>query len=314
MSKEKEKTEVIPTCGIIMPISSIDNCPPEHWAEVLGILKDVCEAKGFNANLVSDGNDVSVIQKRIVENVYSSDIVICDVSCKNANVMFELGMRLAFDKPTIIIKDNITDYSFDTGVIEHIEYPRDLRFNKINIFKELLGKKLVATFDKSKDPKYSTFLQNFGSYKIAHLNEIPISSEEYIVKAIDELKSEVRNIRNMSDQRVVRNISYHNPNILSVRNGKVNVNKYIDELKAYQWIEKEVEMYFKSRIDPGVPFDPSLVISEIVKSIEDNPNAPPDFNYEQIKKIVKDRVMLLWNPKNDYLNVKINDFKKSKTL
>jgi hypothetical protein len=53
------------------------------------------------------------------------------VSGKNPNVMFELGIRLAFDKATIIIKDDKTDYSFDTSVIQHIPYPRDLRHNQI---------------------------------------------------------------------------------------------------------------------------------------------------------------------------------------
>jgi hypothetical protein len=62
--------------------------------------------------------------------------VIGDVSCKNPNVMFELGMRLAFDKPTIIIKDDQTSYSFDISPIQNLEYPRDLRFNKIIDFKE----------------------------------------------------------------------------------------------------------------------------------------------------------------------------------
>jgi len=282
MSKEKEKTEVIPTCGIIMPISSIDNCPSEHWADVLGIIKDVCEANGFISDLVSDGHDVSVIQKRIVENVYSSDIVICDVSCKNANVMFELGMRLAFDKPTIIIKDDITGYSFDTGVIEHIEYPRDLRFNKINIFKELLGKKLVATFEKSKDPNYSTFLKNFGSYKIAHLNEISISPEDYIVKAIDELKREVRTIRN---------VSVHNPNVSS--NLKINSNKFFGykDLTISEWIQNEINDYFK-KINPSAPYDIETVVSDILKSIEENPLAPPFLSSTITEKLIRDRVLL----------------------
>ena len=282
-AKATEEENKRPTCGIIMPISSIDNCPPEHWADVLGILKDVCEAKGFNANLVSDGNDVSVIQKRIVENVYSSDIVICDVSCKNANVMFELGMRLAFDKPTIIIKDNITDYSFDTGVIEHIEYPRDLRFNKINTFKELLGKKLLGTYDKSKDPKYSTFLQNFGSYKIAHLNEIQISSEEYIVKAIDELKREVRTIRN---------VSVHSPKLISNLTRKSNYYYGHKDITVNDWIENEVDEYFKN-INPRAPIDTDSVVSEIVKSIEENPFAPPILNKAQTEKLVRERVLLV---------------------
>lgn len=142
-----------PRCGIIMPISLIDGCGPEHWLEILSILKEAANDAGFEPNLVSDADDIGIIQKRIIQNVYNNDIIICDVSCKNPNVMFELGMRLAFDKATVIIKDDKTDYSFDTGVIEHLGYPRDLRFHKILEFKENLKKKLTSTFEKSKsDP------------------------------------------------------------------------------------------------------------------------------------------------------------------
>jgi len=42
-------------------------------------------------------------------------MIVCDISGRNPNVMFELGLRLAFDKPAIIIKDEITPYSFDTS-------------------------------------------------------------------------------------------------------------------------------------------------------------------------------------------------------
>lgn len=194
-----KKIPIAPTCGIIMPISAIDNCSTEHWINVLDILKDICANAGFVPKLVSDADDVGVIHKRIIENIYSSDIVICDVSCKNANVMFELGMRLAFDKPTIIIKDDLTGYSFDTSLIEHIDYPRDLRFNIIVTFKETLKKRLIATYDKAtNDPGYSTFLKNFGQYKIAHLENKEVSQDTFILKAIEELKDEMRIIRNNS--------------------------------------------------------------------------------------------------------------------
>jgi hypothetical protein len=186
-----------PVCGIIMPISSIDGCTPEHWSEVLNILRDVIGEAGFEANLVSDADDSGIIQKRIIQNVYSNDLVVCDVSGKNPNVMFELGMRLAFDKPTIIIKDDKTEYSFDTAVIEHLTYPRDLRFGRIVLFKDGLAKKLQATHEKSKkDPHYSTFLKNFGEYKVAHLNEKELTADRYIIESIDGLRREVSMLRN----------------------------------------------------------------------------------------------------------------------
>ncbi|MRG46951.1 RNA helicase [Chitinophaga sp. SYP-B3965] len=198
-----KKIPVQPTCGIIMPMSAIDGCGTEHWANVLEILKDICTDAGFVPNLVSEADDVGVIHKRIIENIYSSDIVVCDVSCKNANVMFELGMRLAFDKPTVIIKDDLTGYSFDTSLIEHIDYPRDLRFNLILNFKETLKKRLIATHEKAtNDPDYTTFLKNFGQYKIAHLENKVVTSDAFILKALEELKYEMRIIRYNSAQRI----------------------------------------------------------------------------------------------------------------
>ena len=129
-SSDESSTNLL--CGIIMPISPIDGCTAEHWAEVKEIIKDEVESivdLKFTAKLVSDADDIGVIQKRIVQGVYNSDKIVCDVSAKNSNLLFELGMRLAFDKPTVIIKDDKTDYSFDTSIIEHLAYPRDLRFS-----------------------------------------------------------------------------------------------------------------------------------------------------------------------------------------
>src|SRR5687768_15211124 len=103
------------TCGIIMPISGNDSYSAAHWADVKFLLSEVITTAGFEPSLVSDADEVGIIQNRIVSNIYNNPIVICDVSSKNPNVMFELGLRLAFDKATIIIKDNVTSYNFDTS-------------------------------------------------------------------------------------------------------------------------------------------------------------------------------------------------------
>lgn len=139
-------------CGLIMPISPIDGCSEEHWQEIRTILQEALSDTDFAVELVSDSNEIGIIQKRIVQNIHDNDIVICDVSAKNPNVMFELGMRLAFDKPAIIIKDDKTNYSFDTSPIEHLEYPRDLHYPSIQAFKAKLREKVIATHEASKKP------------------------------------------------------------------------------------------------------------------------------------------------------------------
>lgn len=184
-----------PTCGIIMPISSIDNCSETHWKEVKGIITDAVEAAGFDAQLVSEANDSGIIQKRIVQNLYKNDIVICDVSCKNPNVMFELGMRLAFDKPTIIVMDNMTKYSFDTAPIEHLGYPRDLSYYQILDFKKTLTEKIKGTVDAAKQPDYTTFLKNFGEFQVATIENKKGSLDEVVLSRLDDMTRQISEIR-----------------------------------------------------------------------------------------------------------------------
>lgn len=194
-TNKMKKNIVKPHCGIVMPISSIDGCDESHWAEVLDIITESIENAGFEGSLVSSADDVGIIQKRIIQNLYENPIVVCDVSGKNPNVMFELGMRLAFDKPTIIIKDDKTSYSFDTSPIEHIEYPRDLRFSKIVEFKDKLTEKISNTHEKAKnDANFTTFLKHFGEFKVAKIDKKEVSGQEVILEELRDLRYSLRRL------------------------------------------------------------------------------------------------------------------------
>jgi hypothetical protein len=181
-----------PICGIVMPISAIDGCVESHWLEVREILASAIDDAGFDGNIVSDADDVGIIHKRIIQNLYDNPLVVCDVSGKNPNVMFELGLRLAFDKPTIIVKDDKTPFSFDTSAIEHLEYPRDLRFTRIIEFKQKLTEKLVATYKKATtDPQYTTFLKHFGEFTVAKIDKKEIPGQEYIIDELRHLRTAI---------------------------------------------------------------------------------------------------------------------------
>lgn len=179
-------------CGYVMPISDTTDYRGGHWDDVKSMLDEVTSNIGFKeSRIVSTGLDVSTIHKRIVNNIYNDDIIICDVSSRNPNVMFELGMRIAFDKPVIIIKDNITQYCFDSGTIEHIEYPKDMRYSEIEKFKGLLRIKIEKTIEHHKsNPDESPILHSFGSFSAVKPN-IPEMSES------DEFRSELQEIKSL---------------------------------------------------------------------------------------------------------------------
>ena len=135
-----------PVCAIVLPGWSIDGCSGTHWAEVLEILRTAAESAGFQADLVRTAHQAGAIEKRIIQHRDDNSIAVFDLSGKDPDVMFELGLRLALDKPTIIIKDDRTSYLFDIDGIEHLEYPRDLHKDAMAEFQTKLAESLEFTY------------------------------------------------------------------------------------------------------------------------------------------------------------------------
>lgn len=165
--------------------------------------------------------------------------------------MFELGIRLAFDKPTIIIKDDKTDYTFDTSIIEHLGYPRDLRFSKILSFKENLKKKIQGTYEKAtKDPNYSTFLKNFGEYKVAQLAEKEVTSDRFILSALEELKHEIYQVkRNQAAQLERKPIKTSSKIIEKTPEAIATVSQYIDKFITEKGLSGRTEIFINSDLE-----------------------------------------------------------------
>lgn len=189
-------------CGVVMPISPMKDRTAEHWGEVLAIITEAVEKRGYTARLVSDSSVSSVIQGRIVGNLYHDPVVVVDVSAHNANVMFELGLRLAFDKPTVIIKDTETDYKFDIGPLEHLSYPLSLNYAKILKFKEDLADKVETAASRTS----KTYLEHFGPYQVASIEVEKASRDDLIMQEVRALRSFIANSQQLRTRRVNVNV------------------------------------------------------------------------------------------------------------
>lgn len=245
-------------CGVVMPISAIDGCPESHWVEVYSIIRDAISEAGFDGCLVSESDDSGIIHKRIINNLYNNPIVVCDVSGKNPNVMFELGMRLAFDKPTIIIKDSHTSYSFDTSVIEHLEYPRDLRFKSIIDFKKKLSAKIKATFESStNDKNYTTFLKHFGEFKVANIEQKEVSSDTYIIEELKHMRKSINKLQTNYPHTDPLALRKYNPDSEFILNIEVLTNDGLE-------LESRDKLIGKLLLD--VPFVNSYVLYQSIES------------------------------------------------
>lgn len=192
VAKEKKSdTATKPFCGVVRPIANIDAYPDGHWLEVHQILAEAADEAGYRARLVSDDEALGVILGRIVTNLHDDPIVVIDVSALNPNVLFELGMRLAFDKPVVVIKDSITRYPFDASPIEYLEYPHDLRHGPLMSFKAKLTDGIASTIAASKKPNYRSFLKHFGAYRPGDLGEGEALSASLIMGELASLRAQI---------------------------------------------------------------------------------------------------------------------------
>lgn len=108
-------------CFVIMPFTVKEGDrtryeDPNHWDEVYhGLIEPAAEL----ANLECQRDDADTGSRHVVENILrkidATDLVLCDLSSSNPNVFLELGWTLRADKPYVLIKDEVTSFSFDVS-------------------------------------------------------------------------------------------------------------------------------------------------------------------------------------------------------
>src|SRR5262249_33834613 len=103
IGEPKQKTSLL--AFVVMPFGEkTDRYAKGFFEEVLrNLITPAAVEAGFKVETAKkEGSDV--IQSTIVNDLLAADIVIADLSDHNPNVLFELGMRMAFDKPVALIK------------------------------------------------------------------------------------------------------------------------------------------------------------------------------------------------------------------
>lgn len=115
-------------CFVVMPFNEReDRHPPGFFDEVL---KSLIAPAGKKAGFIvttANREGTEVIQSTIVNNLLDAELVVADLTEHNPNVLFELGMRMAFDKPVALIRAKGTGRIFDVdNMLRVYEYDANL--------------------------------------------------------------------------------------------------------------------------------------------------------------------------------------------
>jgi len=134
---------------VIMPFSSTASCTSAQWLEIYeNVFKPAIEASGYSCNRATPTTGSLI--KSIVNNLHTAYVVLADLTDRSPNVFYELGVRHALSKRTII-------------VAQHEEYiPSDLKGywciiygtspGQVSEFKDKIAKVVTEIQDR---PEYS---------------------------------------------------------------------------------------------------------------------------------------------------------------
>src|SRR5688572_20012011 len=100
-------------CFIIMPIGDTDGYDAGHFTHVYSdIIKPAVSKTEFTPRRADEVTETNFIHLDILTKLIEAPMAICDLSSRNPNVLFELGIRQAFDKPVVLIQEKGTPKIF----------------------------------------------------------------------------------------------------------------------------------------------------------------------------------------------------------
>jgi hypothetical protein len=172
-----------------MPISRIDGYDSDHLTVVYDyLIKPAIEKAGFEPTRADKSHRTELIVFDIYRQIIESEMVLCDISSKNPNVMYELGIRHALDLPVTVIKDDKTSDIFDIKDIRYIEYDHKIRIDNALMMQDEIAKNIKTTYEgKLKSPE-SHYLSPMSMLKYSSVivEEEPTHNKDDQVNTDDE--------------------------------------------------------------------------------------------------------------------------------
>jgi hypothetical protein len=103
-------------CFVIMPFSSTRSCTEQEWTQIFEeVFRPAIEGAGLGYECRRSNATRGNIVAGIVRDLNDAYVVLADLTDRNANVFYELGVRHALTNRTIIVAQHRDDIPFDLG-------------------------------------------------------------------------------------------------------------------------------------------------------------------------------------------------------
>lgn len=219
-------------CFIIMPISDQGDYPAGHFTKVYEqIIKPAVTDAGYEPYRVDENNICDAIINKIFTAIQDCPMAICDLSNRNPNVLYELGLRQAYDKPVVLIQDEKTDKIFDVSGISTVFYKSGRLYEDVIEARENIKNAILAT----KEGKVNS-LAKIMKASVPDFSQVEVSQDDKMNVILDGIYNELRQINSKKVKEDSKN------NISNIERYINNVNKLIityDLMNPNVYIKKE---------------------------------------------------------------------------
>lgn len=231
-------------CFAIMPISDVDTHPKGHFQHVYqDIITPACEKSGFRACRADEVKAANLIQLDILKNLIDAPIAICDLSTRNPNVLFELGIRQAFDKPVVLIQEIGTPPIFDISGLRYLQYSKDMKYHEVLKTQNELSNAINETLGvNQQDNNINSIVKLLALSSPAQIPDLKGNQDSL---AFDVIQTEMRSLRRQMDNLIQTIRIQENPDPLI--NGITNEEELIK--RKFLRLENEFLRLSRSNID-----------------------------------------------------------------
>ncbi|NSD67996.1 hypothetical protein [Dorea longicatena] len=208
-NNEKEK------CFVIMPISDQGDYPKGHFQKVYEqIFVPAIEEAGYDAFRVDEDNMCTQIVEKIFKAIQECPMALCDLSNRNPNVLYELGIRQAYDKPVVLVQDDKTERIFDISGINTISY------NSSRLYEEVLDArgKITEAILTMKEGRHTSIIKVLKA-QAASADSEDIPRDDRIEILLSGLIKDVNDLKNQNRPLAKANI-YNEYPYYSLRSSK----------------------------------------------------------------------------------------------
>ncbi len=181
-----------------MPIADTDGYPTGHFKHVYdNIISPACSMAGFRAVRADDVKASNLIHLDILRKLIEAPVAICDLSSRNPNVLFELGIRQAFDRPVVLVQESGTPKIFDIAPLRYLEYSKDMKYHDVLRTQAELKVMVEATIAAGSDAgNVNSIVKLLALNQPARIPELGGNKEEL---ALGVLQAEVRELRKLME-------------------------------------------------------------------------------------------------------------------